>query len=168
MTTNAKHWSALRIRISCDSVVTMTVWQDTINCYRGSVNELYELCNKYIKFPETLTEVNSLIATYINLFHIKFFYKSKYLPLYFLCLIILLKYCPWHHLSVKRGHMDGRYGRRCTMFYVAGTLTTLTFTHIFSMSNQCHWCESKCLSSIIHYPSIVNNNQTLISWILND
>ena len=125
MTTNAKHWSALRIRISCDSVVTMTVWQDTINCYRGSVNELYELCNKYIKFPETLTEVNSLIATYINLFHIKFFYKSKYLPLYFLCLIILLKYCPWHHLSVKRGHMEGRHGRRCNMFYVAGTLTTL-------------------------------------------
>ena len=40
------------------------------------------------------------------------------------------------------------------MSYLADTLTTLTFTHIFLMSNR---CESKCLSSIIDYPLIVSN-----------
>lgn len=38
-----------------------------IKAVQDIVNGLYELCDEYIKFPETLAEVNTLIATFADL-----------------------------------------------------------------------------------------------------
>lgn len=83
---------------------------------------------------------------------------------YFLCLIMYTSQVLLMASFIRRARVHARQAWRETraMFYLAGTLTTPTFTHIFSMSNRCHQCESKCLSSVIDYPLIVNN-QTLIS-----